>query len=957
MNAFVKKEIRLLLPVCVAVLVLEVALPWIGSEQGEGIMMAPVFFFFGMILLAVDSFGREFSLGTFSSLMSQPMERRQIWRTKITVLLLGAALIFVAYFVSCELRIHLMFTNKDTLAWRENQVYYFRHAMLASVAVLFVALAGGLWTTLLLRQISAAFWITFLTPVAILVTGTLCLPEKYADNGHVVTALLYGLAAIYTVAGFWLAHRLFHRAQDAAWTGGVISFSTWRYFSAGKQTSVSERRRRPLAALLKKEFQLQSISLFCVGTLLVLHLAVFLLRTTYVDSHKNSFAEGISDLFWTLWLIMPLIIGGTAVAEERKLGLAENQFCLPVARRTQFTVKFIPVMFFGTLLGGVMPMLLESLAAHAGAPCDIYRVNHYNVGQYGSAEFGFELGVVALAAGLSWVSFFASTLARNFLQALSISVVIIVGCCLLGSFGSNFFERRFSIFGILPWPSVPPILIGVPTLLVTLMWLVYRNFSYFHESWRLWRGNILGVVAALLFVSGSSAILYNRVWEVFEPAEPAHGPAKFSAANRPTLHTDVYRDLQVRLPDGRIWCDSLGYFFFFEHEYQPNRWKQLWWMLTDPRPKSAGPRQFIAGSNWISAITGKIEFWNSYPDGSGQNQLSGYLDTVGIQSNGTLWVSSHAMPEVWTGREMAQFGSETNWHQVIRNYQGVLLLKNDDTLWRWGTNRMDWSGWQTNWPSVRHYQTRQIGTNSDWQEISNAGYFNARKTDGSVWSVRMDSRIGIDELERHTNFARGPMQPFGLRESAAACVGTNGTVWVANLNRVENEGDQNQRPWEGTGYLQVGQETNWVAVAVCWGNNDNVLEKLVALKADGSLWKWKSVKKSTAEIANTPPTRLGIHSDWIGLVGTWDGAVALAADGSLWFWPGADHADQTLFKYPKQPKRLGNVFGKADYSSSWQHWDGRAHHSVRAVVANQNTFVDKRRRAEDCPPYPLLCQC
>ena len=35
--------------------------------------------------------------------------------------------------------------------------------------------------------------------------------------------------------------------------------------------------------------------------------------------------------------------------------------------------------------------------------------------------------IVALAAGLSWVSFFASTLARNFVQALSITIVTIVG--------------------------------------------------------------------------------------------------------------------------------------------------------------------------------------------------------------------------------------------------------------------------------------------------------------------------------------------------------------------------------------------------------------------------------------------------------------------------------------------------------------------------------------------------
>ena len=31
--------------------------------------------------------------------------------------------------------------------------------------------------------------------------------------------------------------------------------------------------------------------------------------------------------------------------------------------------------------------------------------------------------------------------------------------------------------------------------------------------------------------------------------------------------------------------------------------------------------------------------------------------------------------------------------------------------------------------------------------------------------------------------------------------------------------------------------------------------------------------------------------------------------------------------------------------------DGRARHSVRAVVANQNAFVGRRRRARDCAPY------
>jgi hypothetical protein len=78
------------------------------------------------------------------------------------------------------------------------------------------------------------------------------------------------------------------------------------------------------------------------------------------------------------------------------------------------------------------------------------------------------------------------------------------------------------------------------------------------------------------------------------------------------------------------------------------------------------------------------------------------------------------------------------------------------------------------------------------------------------------------------------------------------------------------------------------------------------------LWKWNLSQKSTAETAKNPPARLGIHNDWVGLTGTWDGTISLAADGSLWFWPGPDYFQEALLKAPKQPYLLGNVFGKAD---------------------------------------------
>ena len=110
----------------------------------------------------------------------------------------------------------------------------FRNGMFASGAVLPVGLYGGLWTTLLLRQTAAAFWITLLTPIGLLFLITLVMDKLFRSASDVVIfSVLYGAAGVYTISGFLLAHRLFHRAQDAAWTGGIVDFSKWRYFESG----------------------------------------------------------------------------------------------------------------------------------------------------------------------------------------------------------------------------------------------------------------------------------------------------------------------------------------------------------------------------------------------------------------------------------------------------------------------------------------------------------------------------------------------------------------------------------------------------------------------------------------------------------------------------------------------------------------------------------------------------
>ena len=645
MNALVKKEIRLLWPSFLLGLALAFSVWLIPPKSVTGIreglvalpfLCCPVV----LVMMMLDSFGHELSAGTFSLLLAQPVPRLRIWRIKTLLLGVAGLLIWLVWCVCYFLH------NPDHLKPVELLQMFAGFAL-----YVLVGYSGGLWTVLLFRQVAAAFWFTVLIPaILVVILGNLL----EGCSNHVQFSVPAGVFTLYGIAGFLLARWLFLRAQDVAWTGGVISFSRWHSFESGIPSGVSLRRRRPIAALLKKEFQLHSISLFCAGALLVLHVGVFCLRIFYANYHKNSLAADVSYFFWALWPVIPLVIGCTAVAEERKLGVAEAQFCQPVSRRAQFAIKFIPALIFGTLLGGVMSILLEAVAAHFGVPNEYFWSENLAGNGFGIPGIVcFEISIVALAAGLAWAGFFASTLARNFLQALGIAIVTVLGCVLFTIFLARVIEQQMTFFGITPWHSILPLLIAIPTIPAALLWLAWLNFSHFREGWRLWRRNILGLAGAVVFIIVSSTVIYNRVWEVFEPMEPSTARRNLHYRLRQNCKVD-YDSLLVRLPDGRVWFDSWDSGFYGQF----NWWNQLRWCLAPPLPKSAGPQQFIAGSNWVAATAMREDWWY------GSNHIVGYLDTVGIKNDGTLWISAESKPETWGGTNMVRFGNETNWQQV-----------------------------------------------------------------------------------------------------------------------------------------------------------------------------------------------------------------------------------------------------------------------------------------------------
>lgn len=689
MSLLLKKEIRLLLPSTAAALALVIVLPWFWRSPYSLFSMTTVALFFGLLVLATTSFGREITMGTFSSLLVQPVERRRIWWTKIGLLLAAATLVFGAYCISCLLRINDLWINPLT----SHSLLYLKNnfAMAAGIGGVFVmmALSGGLWTTLLFRNTMASFWVAFMIPAGTLMLELLLdarlvkmvallmvQPGEEAD-GHLARVLIYKallvLGVIYGIAGILYSKRLFQRAQDADSSGKSFALFSGSAATDAKNAARAIRRPRPVLALLKKEFHLHSVSLLFAGVLLFMHVCAILLRSDMKLLDGFPVLQGFVQYFWAFWLVIPLIVGAMALAEERKLGVTESQFCLPVPPGTQFLLKFLPAMLFAVVLGGVIPMALEIAASAAGSPGVFFKMSRSGGGHAARNIMMLATGDFAAAAGLALIGLWASTLARNFLQALSFGFVSVVGFLAVSAIITS--KRLLAVFGA----SLP--ILSVPVFTVALVWLAWRNYKYFAEHERILRRNTLALTVAVLVMFAGSAAIYYRAWEVFQPAEPAHGKAVLSLENPPRLEEGHDGGLLVRLPDGRVWTAVL-------HEDYTRDYRKWRWKLFRSLPTIQSTRMLSKDSVQDPVIQNNAEDSSHAQSAAEIEWINVALygaTAVALKADGTLW----RLQNIGTilknpdGAKPTRFGIHNDW-VGITDFRGRLVtLAADGSLWIW----------------------------------------------------------------------------------------------------------------------------------------------------------------------------------------------------------------------------------------------------------------------------------
>jgi ABC-2 family transporter protein len=912
MNPFIKKEIRLLLPAFAIACVLTLANLFFQDEPNS--WGKSIWYFVSRVvcpavavMLALSTFGEEVSNGTFSMLLAQPVSRLKIWQTKIG--LLAGALLLVTLLWVGSFALRIGFISHETHAFKDWLDFF-------AVTITFglVIFSGGLWTVLLLRQVAAAFWFTLLMPGVILMILTAFFGDGDSNffEGLVVTVL-----GLYSLGGFFFARRLFLRAQDVQWSGGTIVLPEMRRQSRARTVSDARRTWRPRAVLWCKEMLLHQSQFVMAFALVVLHLVVLAVRK-FCNLDNSPDLKFVLEQFWLLWLVMPLLVGCAAIAEERKLGTLASQLCLPVKRRTQFGIKFLVVLELAILFGVVMPLLLEGTKICPGLHFRLANGDPYHQlvdSLPGRLELlmlpiaskfilsclvtlnGFLplLTLVIPALVISAVAFYISSFARNTLQTLAPTALgLLLVVFLFVAANSDFAGFLFQIVPL--WSGSLLHLIGVPVLGFTLVALTSHNFKQTAVGWRTYGRNGLTWIVTLLAVLLATGLIYNRAWEKLTPFEPPHGQARLTLSNPATMRSD-WNKFYVRLPDGRIWeqdCYMSG-----SPEFSLNGIKMV---------SPAG--HFYDGSNWINVIQG------------------GKDESEGIKTDGTLWVATNSPPHgrmsqfgqlmaPITSGNWVQFGANTNWYNLWAIGVHVLLAKTDGTLWRWGPET--WTNKLHEWPGLRA--------------------FTPERSNGGLWAQSADrDREHQDNLRERFNLALRAFPQNGQWRGTAIVtmimsfnlgVRSDGTFRILADQQPQKIKKRNEYElvWTETD-SQIGKDTNWLALA----SSHN---KVVTLKGDGTLWLWNfhydgmwgtAVDRIEKPLLATTPVRLGIHSDWISVASAGSGVISLAADGSLWYWPlenpnhfglaigmrgytNEDPLREPLLKMSGKPQFLGNIFG------------------------------------------------
>jgi hypothetical protein len=366
----------------------------------------------GAPALGAVAIGHEYAGKTLPLLLSQPVRRERLYVTKLAVLaIMLAVLLALGYW--------------RFPAWRPGEERY-GHAWL--ILPTLGAFCVTPWLTMVSRSPVAGAVFTLAVPGLMMTAASVLWQFTGRTSGFDVVqdAVLFGAIPLFFAFGAMAGWRAFMRLEVKG-DQGAVSVSWPQRTRAAVQSTGLRVRHRPMRALLAKEFRLQQLSL----TLAAVFAIGWLLFHWQAPPDMQMALSGLTLLYA---LLISVLIGMVASAEERQLGTLESQILLPVSAARQWLLKIAVVFTLATILALALPGLLEWVFPFRSGGSAVRFDSH--------AETMTRLVLLATAGSL-----YLSSLSGGTVNALTLSIGVLWASAVCAVF-------LISRIGLLVWGSM-----------------------------------------------------------------------------------------------------------------------------------------------------------------------------------------------------------------------------------------------------------------------------------------------------------------------------------------------------------------------------------------------------------------------------------------------------------------------------------------------------------------------
>ncbi|HEV2352301.1 MAG TPA: ABC transporter permease [Terriglobia bacterium] len=345
------KEARpLFWPWCLVTLV--GALPLVHrADWNEGVTLMG--FLLGVPLLAALPFGNEFQHRTLAILLTEPVERMEIWAEKFgvtVVAILSADLVF--YF-----------------GWRVGAVQLdpiFPPSLLAGFWVIAIIASATFWT-LFTRSTIGSVALNMGVHAFMLVGWANLLASREGTNYHSPAPKTFGVSAGFVIlfyAGImlWLGRRKLARFQVTGAMGGddlliagpnVMPKALADWFRC--------RPTGPVLNLIRKELHLLRPLWLLTLLAVVGWSCLTLLKLVPEPGSAKNFSSAVTPVIAMgviSTLMLAILAGSLSLGEEKSSGTLAWQLTMPVSARLQWLVKLLMALCAGVVCAVLLPVLV-----------------------------------------------------------------------------------------------------------------------------------------------------------------------------------------------------------------------------------------------------------------------------------------------------------------------------------------------------------------------------------------------------------------------------------------------------------------------------------------------------------------------------------------------------------------------------------------------------------------------